>query len=271
MLYTIEKTQVNLPFRHYMEGTYSDFIRSHKINPEIGLDAVALDTFSKEDYSRAHDFFSEIGSRITIHGPFMDLSAGSQDPAIREITKKRFSQLIQASKILRPVHVVCHAGYESRRYSQFRESWIEKSLEIWTWLAKELSGIGARLVLENVYEDGPEDIEVLFRNLDAHGVGFCLDTGHHMAFGKSNLEDWIKSLEKYLCHIHLHDNFGQSDDHMPPGHGSIDFKPLLEYLAKRLNNLPVITFEPHDVKDYWPSVQYLAEFFESAFNPKKPG
>jgi len=244
-----------------MEGNYDEFIIKHKINPEIGLDAIALDEFCTEDYKKAAHFFSKIGSKITVHGPFMDLSPGSQDPAIREITKKRFSQLLEVIKIIKPIHVVCHPGYESRRYSQFRESWIEKSIEIWRWLAENLQKSGSRLMLENVYEDGPEDISILFEKLEKYNVGFCLDTGHHFAFGKSDLETWIRILGKYIGHVHLHDNFGDSDRHMPPGKGGIDFTPLLNYLETRLDNLPIITFEPHDEKDYWPSLEYMKFFF----------
>lgn len=263
MQLAIKNTQVNLPFRMFIEGKYTDFIRKNGINPEIGLDAVALDQFDNDDYKKAADFFQEIGCRLTIHGPFMDLSAGSQDPAIREVTKKRFSQLINASSILKPVHVVCHPGYESRRYSQFRDSWIENSLEIWKWLAKELGVCGSRLMLENVYEDGPGDIKILFEALEKYKVGFCLDTGHHFAFGKASLETWINELNKYLDHIHLHDNFGDDDGHLPPGQGSIDFQPLFDYLEKRRGNLPIITFEPHEEKDYWPSLEYMKNFFNA--------
>lgn len=257
----IRQTQVNLPFRMFMDGIYNDFIVKNRINPEIGLDAVALDTFTKSDYMKAVDFFAEMGSRITVHGPFMDLSAGSQDPDIRKVTEKRFSQLVEASEILRPVHVVCHAGYESRRYSQFRDSWIEKSLEIWSRLAEKLASSGSRLMLENVYEDGPDDIRIIFEKLEKYNVGFCLDTGHHFAFGKTGLKTWILELEKYLDHIHLHDNHGDTDSHSPPGHGGIDFSPLFEYLEKRRGNLPIITFEPHDEKDYWPSIESMKSFF----------
>lgn len=259
----IKMTQVNLPFRMFAEGNFKNFIKEHGINPEIGLDAIALDQFDENDFRRAADFFKEIGSRITIHGPFMDLSAGSQDPEIREITKKRFKQLIKAASILKPVHVVCHPGYESRRYSQFRDSWIEKSLEIWRWVAEELEVFDARLMLENVYEDGPDDIKILFEELEKNKVGFCLDTGHHFAFGKASLTNWIEGLNKYLDHIHLHDNFGDTDGHLPPGKGGIDFSPLMHYLEKRRANLPIITFEPHEEKDYWPSLEYLKDFFRS--------
>lgn len=136
----------------------------------------------------------------------------------------------------------------------------KKSMEIWAWLAEELRDSGIRLMLENVYEDGPDDIRVLFERLEEFNVGFCLDTGHHFAFGKASLETWIKDLGKYICHIHLHDNFGNWW-HMPPGQGSIDFSPLLSYLEERRNRLPIITFEPHEEEDYWPSLEFLRDFF----------
>jgi sugar phosphate isomerase/epimerase len=35
-----------------------------------------------------------------------------------------------------------------------------------------------------------------------------------------------------LKHVHLHDNHGQSDQHLPVGKGSIDFDPFFEALNK---------------------------------------
>jgi hypothetical protein len=34
-------------------------------------------------------------------------------------------------------------------------------------------------MLENVYEDGPEDMIVLFEHLEQQNIKFCLDTLHH--------------------------------------------------------------------------------------------
>ena len=112
-------------------------------------------------------------------------------------------------------------------------------------------------MLENVYEDGPDDIEIFFKHLVHQNVGFCLDTGHQAAFGNVPLEAWLDSLGLYLGQIHLHDNDGRYDDHLALGHGNINFQPLFDHLKTRKKPLLAITLEPHKEEDLWPSLEYL--------------
>jgi sugar phosphate isomerase/epimerase len=58
----------------------------------------------------------------------------------------------------------------------------------------------------------------------------------------------------------LHDNRGEKDEHLPLGKGDIDFLPMIQYL-KNCRELPIITLEPHEEKDLWPSLVYLQDVF----------
>jgi sugar phosphate isomerase/epimerase len=156
---------------------------------------------------------------------------------------------------------VCHAGYEWKRYLYVRDAWVAKSIETWEWLGTRISDEGARLMLENTYEDGPDDIKVLFEELENLNVGFCLDTGHQAAFGSSPLETWLQSLGHYIEQVHLHDNDGNEDTHLALGQGEIDFSALFDYLKITKKEPPVITLEPHKEEDLWPSVDYLEKIW----------
>ena len=256
----LEQIQVNVPFAMLYEKYLDGFIRNG-LNPEIGLDAAVLESFSLADFTNIAEQLHERHLTITLHAPFMDLSPGSPDPSIEAVTRHRFEQVLQLVPVFKPKTVVCHAGYDWRRYLYIRDIWIEKSIETWEWLGTRISDEGVRLMLENTYEDGPDDIKVLFEELKKLNVGFCLDTGHQAAFGSSTLETWLQSLGEYIEQVHLHDNHGKEDAHLALGQGAIDFSTLFDYLKAEKKEPPVITLEPHREEDLWPSVAYLEKIW----------
>ena len=244
-----------------LHESYLDVFLKYRLNPEIGLDATALDRFSLADFSAVADELHKRDVSITLHAPFMDLSPGSPDQKVRTTTRSRFEQVLEVAPLFRPKTVVCHSGYDEKRYWPMKDLWIEKSLEMWSWFGKCLRGEGALLMLENVYEHGPEDMKVLFESLGDQKVGFCLDTGHQAAFGKSPLEAWVEALGPFIGQLHLHDNSGRQDEHLPLGGGAIDFRMLFKKLAAIRKGPPVITLEPHREEDLWPSVECLEKIW----------
>jgi len=69
-------------------------------------------------------------------------------------------------------------------------------------------------------------------------IGVTLDVGHlNIARKKGYTEkDILKEVEqiaKYVKHVHLTDNFGYSDSHLPPGMGNVPVKEILERLEKK--------------------------------------
>jgi hypothetical protein len=182
----LKRVQVNVPFRMLWDR-YAEIFLSRGLNPEIGIDAAALDRFSAAEFGKMATRIKDRGLTITLHGPYSDMSAGSIDPQIRAVTRRRFEQLLEAAALFGPKTVVCHAGYDWKRYAYLIEEWLQNSTDMWRWLAQRLNLLGCRLMLENVYESGPAELLPLFENLKPYGVGFCLDTGHQAAFGQAPL------------------------------------------------------------------------------------
>ena len=248
--------QVCVPFT-LLRAELLEHFTANRLNPEIGIDAQALERFSLQEFAETAEVLHRHDLTVTLHAPFVDLSAGSTDPAIRAVTRRRFDDLLRLVPVFRPRTVVAHAGYDWRRYEYFRTIWMDHSVEFWTEVAHGLNSAGARLMLENVYEHGPGELHELFERLQPGRVGLCLDCGHLTAFGRAPLAEWLKTLGPFIGQLHLHDNHGEKDDHLPLGRGRIDFSELFDYLKAERLRPPVMTLEIHRADDLWASVEGL--------------
>jgi len=97
----------------------------------------------------------------------------------------------------------------------------------------------------------------LFARLRPAGAGLCLDCGHLTAFGRAPLDEWLEVLGPFIGQLHLHDNLGQKDDHLPMGRGRVDFRRLFAYLKDQRTTPPVMTMEVHRPADVWASLECL--------------
>ena len=90
----LSEIQVNIPFTMLYESYLPQFLENG-LNPEIGFDAAALDQFSLKDFEGVARQIRKRGLSTTLHAPYLDLSPGSLDSAIRSLTKRRFQQIFK--------------------------------------------------------------------------------------------------------------------------------------------------------------------------------
>jgi len=69
----------------------------------------------------------------------------------------------------------------------------------------------------------------MIHEIQSERVGICLDTGHAVLNGE-DLPQQVRALKGVPLHIHIDDNTGDSDAHMIPGEGNIDFAPFVSAL-----------------------------------------
>jgi sugar phosphate isomerase/epimerase len=63
---------------------------------------------------------------------------------------------------------------------------------------------------------------------------YCLDTGYANIDSSYSFEQYVDALAPRVAHLHLTDNYGQTDDHEPPGlHGGIP-RENWDYLLQAL-------------------------------------
>jgi len=89
-------------------------------------------------------------------------------------------------------------------------------------------------------ETGP--LEDILRTGDRFdSVDYCLDTGYAHLDRQYSFADYVDRLSERVTHLHLTDNYGQTDDHEPPGlKGGIsrdNWQYLLDALSKYDNEI----------------------------------
>lgn len=249
--------QVNIPYAMLLQQM--DFVMKHRLNPEIYFSADDLDAYRNEEGKELAKTLQRNGLEITVHGPFMDLSPGGVDKRIREVTLDRFSRTIEIAGRFRPKAIVFHPGYEKWKYDGDVGLWFESSLQTWKPLVKEATGQGLTIAIENVFEENPDPLLMLLKEIRSPHLRFCFDSGHHHIFSKTPLSLWMETLGEYLVEVHLHDNHGEMDEHLPVGEGNFDFNGLFS-LFSRQGLKPIHTLEPHEEAHLWRSLEAIKKY-----------
>lgn len=116
--------------------------------------------------------------------------------------------------------------------------------------------IGTQIAIENIFEDEPANLRLLMERMNTSGFGICFDTGHFNLFSKTPLEDWMAALNPFIIELHLHDNDGSRDQHLPMGEGNFDFKKFFRLLN---NNACLHTIEAHSEEHALRSLSYYSD------------
>jgi len=237
---------------------YLPFFKEEKWNLEIYFGSRRFDKINKADIislKRKLDY----NPRLTIHGPFMDLSPGAVDIKVRKITEKRFSKTLDIAEILNPRVIVFHSGYDRWKYDNRVDIWLEGSLQTWKPINARAADMGVNLAIENIFEDDPQHLGLLAREMDSDNFGICFDTGHFNLFSKLSLPEWLGVIKPNIKELHLHDNFRHADDHRAVGDGEFDFATLF----KELRGIDCIyTIEAHNVQDAITSLERIKEYIK---------
>ncbi|MEI6124976.1 MAG: TIM barrel protein [Pseudomonadota bacterium] len=199
---------VNLPFSYiHRDRGYLDFILEHRLSPELGLDAAAIDCLDERWHQTVAGELTSAGLSCSMHFPFFDLRPGSLDDLILLATRRRLAAARHIAELYAPQHIVAHAGF-SDYAMDFYEQWLDRAVETWSSF---MHGWPEHppLFLENTYEQSPDPLVAMLARLASHNTGICFDTGHWHCFAKGgkrkNLSAWLHALSTYMRHLHLHD------------------------------------------------------------------
>lgn len=205
-------------------------IISHRVHPELYFSSSILDECRDADVRCLGKALTNAGISYTFHAPYIDLVPGGLDYKMRQATRERLEHVIHLASLIAPRSIVCHPGYDDWRYGEFKELWLRGSVEMWNPLGQKAQKIGVTVLLENVFETTPATLEVLLASLDPERFGFCFDVGHWLVYSAAGWDVWLDRLGNKLGEVHLHDNHGRSDEHLPPGDGGFDFPAFFRSL-----------------------------------------
>ncbi|PLX81581.1 MAG: AP endonuclease [Desulfuromonas sp.] len=229
------------------------------LQPEVAFLGEDLDGLQHDVAARLGAELNRAGLQVTIHGPFHDLNSGALDPAVRQVTARRYRQVLEAGRLLGAKLIVLHPGYEHWRYGGVPNLWLQPNFSFWPPLLDEAQRHGQIIALENIFETDPDTLVALLDRLDHPCLGHCFDIGHWNLFAKTDLAGWFSQLGHRMVHLHLHDNRGDADSHLPIGQGNIDIESVFK-LAGRLDRRPSMTLEAHTRPELEDSLAAFPDF-----------
>ena len=187
-------------------------------------------------------------SRFVLHAPFCELTPCAVDPLIGEVSRRRYRQAAELALARGVKRMVVHSGFIPNVYDP--RWYLGQAPRFWRdLLADEPADF--QLLLENVLDTDPQ---LLPKTVEAVGdprLGLCLDIGHATVYAERPPQEWIEAFLPYLRHVHLHDNDGLCDCHLPLGEGTL---PLRQWLDPLEQVRPTYTLENMDAA---PSVRWL--------------
>jgi len=172
-------------------------------------------------------------SPVVLHGPFFELVVYSRDPEIVAVAKKRHTTALEVAIQIGASYYIAHTNYNAfipdKRY---RKIFIEKSKKFWTPLADKAARNNIIISMENLWEPNPELHAELIEFVDHPNFKATFDNGHGLIFSDKNSSEWIETLGSNLAHCHLHDNYGEYDDHNPVRDGKEDWESYFVSINK---------------------------------------
>lgn len=234
-----------VPFPMLAEPETAPLLAAAGVGPEIYLAGNVLDGLRPGEADRAAGTLRAAGiATSTFHAPFEEINPGARDQEARRLATRRMLQTVALAPVFRPLGIVMHGGYYEWLYDFEPRRWLAEATRTFGEVAEAAERAGVDLFLENVFDEVPDHLQALRDAVGSPRLGFCFDAGHATLFSRLPAHKWIEALAPRLREMHLHDNRGRRDDHLPLGEGSINFRGVL-LAAADAGTEPILTLEPH--------------------------
>jgi len=232
--------------------------------PEIYIKADRIREFSARAVAATKKILGDFREH-TVHAPFMDVWPGAADEDMRRLSLEKMDRVMGIAADLGSKLVVMHFNYDPIYYRQQFGQWLDRAAQFFSTLLQRHDG--PLIALENIAEPTPLIALQLMKKAGQPRLVHCFDFGHHHVFASIPFQEWLFYLDRRQhIHFHLHDNRGDSDDHLALGQGNIDWQAAKIAIA----GLPCpfsITLEPKSAEIMRASAIYYRKIFLPARRP----
>jgi sugar phosphate isomerase/epimerase len=213
----------------------------------------AVEVFATRSHVDYHDpvairelkeWLGEAGLTLhSVHAPITDafvngrgqrnFSTALRDSDARKATMREMETALNIAATIPFSFFVVHLGVPDAWHpgseDNNRDAAIRSVEEIQAMAAR--AGVKVALeVMGNSLSTAPDLIQFLERTFEGADLGICMDVGHAHILGDT--AEAIETTSEYLVTTHIHDNRGQSDDHLVPFKGSIDWAATIMAFEK---------------------------------------
>ncbi len=134
------------------------------------------------------------------------------------------------------IHPVMPFGIEDVKIGRQEDTW-RINLKFMKELLKTAKSCGVTICVENTpFPDfslaTPSQILKLTREINDDNFKICLDTGHVTMVGDLSAGESVRRLASEIKVLHVHDNGGARDEHLPPFEGVTDWQDFTAALKE---------------------------------------
>lgn len=151
--------------------------------------------------------------------------------SIQETCLKEFKKYTNIFSKLGAELMNVHPTYFIPHHSE--EEMIQQNIVFFKKVESITKEKGIQLMLENFIK--PFDSVKTFRRIlrEIPSIKVLLDVGHANIGQEKNLaESFFKEFPNKIAHLHLSDNKGKDDDHLPLGVGYVDWRSIVKIIKK---------------------------------------
>lgn len=165
-----------------------------------------------------------------------------QNHKIRETVKELIRESIVFASQIQASYVVVHPGFNRCRLfdkARTKQLAMESLLELLEFNKQ----YGMLLLIENVGTNGsslytPEEFSTFLNGMPPE-IGYLVDIGHAYV-NHWDIDKLLLEVKDRLYAVHLHDNHGTADEHLPIGDGTTDWNSVFETLKKTGRDLHLV-------------------------------
>jgi sugar phosphate isomerase/epimerase len=204
----------------------------------LGFDYLELTMDApRAHYSNIQSQMDDIRKRLRRHGMGLvchmptfvytaDLTASIREASLAEVIHS-----LETAADLEAMKIVLHPSIISGLGGLVKEEAVAHALESLSTIYHSARQLGLTLCFENMfprlaYMVEPREFAEIFNLFP--DMRLTLDTGHAFidARREKRIIDFIRHLPDRIAHLHISDNRGKRDDHLPLGKGGIRFEKI---------------------------------------------
>ena len=235
---------------------------------ELKLDKLELlqTLNSQKSLTEITDLLYTYNFKYSVHAPSININLASLNPTILKASLKTVLKAVTFAAEINADLIISHVGRLSNDYPyKYVKKSLKNALKTLSKINKKSTDLNVTFTIENDHKSGdyilagyPKQLSYLIENI---GCKLTFDVGHANTLGKP--EKFIKELKDHIVNVHLHDNNGENDEHLPIGNGNINFQKVLDSLGNKVLKIP-LTIECHSFSGLKNDVKKLRDLLDTA-------
>ncbi|WP_297464563.1 sugar phosphate isomerase/epimerase family protein [Thermococcus sp.] len=201
---------------------------------ELGFDFIEIMSewphyLSSGNLPLFREILSSYGMKVTVHAPFGDVNIASFNERIRDASLEIIRETLELSAELGAMVVTVHPGHWSPVSVNNPREYLEIHRRSLRDIARWSEEYGVKVGVENMPRFpilDAQDCDRLAEIIGGIEIGITFDVGH-LNTTTQNFDRFLELFADRIVHVHLHDNSGERDEHLPPGRGTVPWERLL--------------------------------------------